>query len=146
MMIVLNRQIASLKSTIGTLTCGSTQCETLEDPKHIIKIYGNTCIPEGQYAIKLRTEGGKHAKYLARFGPDFHKGMLWLQDVPGFEYIYIHIGNTPQDTLGCILVGASHDGDRLLQSEATYRVIYPMISSAILAGDDTMIDVINRTR
>ena len=45
-----------------------------------------------------------NSKYSSSY-PDFHKGMLWLQDVPGFEYVLIHKGNTDEDSAGCILVG-----------------------------------------
>jgi len=77
---------------------------TMEDEFRNVKVYGETRIPEGTYEIKLRTVGGFHSKYSSSY-PDFHKGMLWLQDVPGFEYVLIHKGNTDEDSAGCILVG-----------------------------------------
>jgi hypothetical protein len=106
-----------------------------------VKVPGETRIPAGTYQIKLRPEGGMNAKYAARFPAD-HRGMLWLQDVPGFEWVYIHIGNTDDDTLGCILVGdtANIEGT-LARSEQAYRRIYGTISNAILAGEPVSITV-----
>ena len=63
-----------------------------------------TRIPAATYRITLRDEGGMTGRYAKRF-PEFHRGMLWLRDVPGFEWIYIHLGNTDDHTSGCILVG-----------------------------------------
>ena len=63
-----------------------------------------TCIPEGEYEIKLRTVGGFNERYTKKY-PTMHRGMLWLQDVPGFEYILIHQGNTDEHTSGCLIVG-----------------------------------------
>lgn len=140
MMISVVRQVITDKSTIGQLTCNTTQCFTLEDPLRKVKVWGDTCIPAGQYVLKLRTEGGVNAKYIARFG-DWHKGMLWLQDIPNFEDVYIHIGNTPADTEGCILVGASGGTDFIGQSEVAYREIYPSIAAAILSGEEVFVDV-----
>jgi hypothetical protein len=78
---------------------------------------------------------------LTKFGPDFHKGMLWLQDVPDFEDVYMHIGNYPRDTEGCILVGTSAGSDEINSSTAFYTQFYPPIAAAILAGDDVVVDV-----
>ena len=80
-------------------------CFTLEDEYHAIKVFGETRIPAGRYRIVLRTVGGNHERYLAKYGPEWHKGMLWLQDVPNFKWILVHAGNTDDDTAGCLLVG-----------------------------------------
>jgi hypothetical protein len=143
MMIVIQRQILTSLSTIGSLVVNELQCATLEDPVRAVKIWGHTAIPAGTYVLKLRTEGPKYEQYLARFGPDFHKGMLWLQDIPNFTDVYIHIGNTPADTEGCILVGTGQATDSISNSEVAYRAIYPSIAAAILAGDDVMVDVLD---
>ena len=79
------------------------ECYTLEDQYQEVKVMHETCIPEGIYDIKLRTVGGFHEKYKARYSN--HKGMLHLQDVPGFTYILIHAGNTDEHTSGCLIVG-----------------------------------------
>ena len=76
---------------------------TLEDEWREEKVSAETRIPEGTYDIKLRTTGGFHSRYANKFG-DWHKGMLHVQDVPGFEYILIHTGNTDEHTMGCLLV------------------------------------------
>jgi len=83
----------------GRLICYT--CEDQAQPGG--KIAGETRIPPGVYPLTLRTEGGMHKRYAARFA--WHRGMLWLQGVPGFEWVYIHVGNTHDHTEGCILVG-----------------------------------------
>ena len=76
-------------------------CFTLEDQRRLgEKVAGETSIPLGTYEIKLRTEGGMHEKYLRQFMELPHQGMLHLQNVPDFEWVYLHIGNTDDDTLG----------------------------------------------
>ena len=52
---------------------GVFECYTLEDEYRDVKVMHETCIPEGEYEIKLRTEGGFHNRYLKRYGADFHK-------------------------------------------------------------------------
>ena len=56
-------------------------CYTLEDESRDKKVYGETCIPEGEYSIGLRTVGGFDSKYSTRFA-DIHEGMLHILDVP----------------------------------------------------------------
>ena len=65
------------------------ECFTIEDEAREIKVKGETCIPDGTYKVTLRTEGGFNNRYTSKFGADFHKGMLWVRDVPNFEYILI---------------------------------------------------------
>ena len=114
---------------------------TLEDEFRTKKVYGETRIADGRYPVTLRTEGGFHNKYLKKYGSDFHKGMLWVRDVPEFEYILIHIGNDDDDTAGCLLVGSTADKDRgfIGASGNAYKDIYPEIADAILRGEEVFI-------
>ncbi len=118
------------------------RCYTLEDEGRNKKVYGEMRIPNGRYRIELRTEGGFHNKYLKKFGANFHKGMLWIKDVPNFEYILIHIGNDEDDTAGCLLVGSTADKDRgfIGASTKAYKDIYTEIANAILNGEDVYIE------
>ncbi len=144
MEIRVERFLHNPEETIGRLYIdGSHQCYTLEDQHRDIKVHGDTRIPAGRYQIRLRTEGGFHARYLKKFGAAFHKGMLHVTQVPGFEFILIHIGNTDADTAGCLLVGLSHRGRSIGSSEAAYRNIYPPVAAALLAGKEVWIEYID---
>ena len=120
------------------------QCYVLEDQYNEPKILGETRIPPGRYQIKLRTEGGMHQRYGARF--PWHRGMLWLQDVPGFEWIYIHVGNKDDDSEGCLLVGDGQisnvvERGQVTNSVAAYRRLYNRIVEALSNGEDVWIDI-----
>ena len=84
----------------------------------------------------LRKVGGYHAKYSKRFS-DIHIGMLHVLDVPNFEYILIHCGNTDEHTAGCLLVGDSQENNQITKdgfigkSTQAYKRIYPRIAKAI---------------
>ena len=123
---------------------GVFECYTLEDQYQAVKVMHETCIPEGEYEIKFRKVGGFHAKYTKRYG-SMHHGMLWLQDVPGFEYILIHTGNTDSHTSGCLLIGATQqDLDKGIAgfvggSGEAYKKLYPKIASKLLAGEKVTI-------
>src|SRR6056300_888421 len=84
---------------------------TLEDEYRKEKVAGETRIPAGTYKITLRTTGGFHGRYEKKYGA-MHKGMLWVRDVPGFEYILIHTGNTDEHTSGCLLTGLTSDSNK----------------------------------
>ena len=119
-------------------------CYTLEDERREEKVYGETCIPEGEYCINFRTVGGYHAKYSKRFA-DIHKGMLEVCDVPNFKYILIHCGNTDEHTAGCLLVGNSQANNNVKtngyvgNSSEAYFTIYPKIAAALESGEDVTI-------
>ena len=117
---------------------------TLEDEQRDEKVYGETRIPNGTYELGLRKTGGYHAKYSKRFS-DIHVGMLHVLDVPGFEYILIHCGNTDEHTAGCLLVGDSQENNQITKngfigkSTQAYKRIYPRIAEAIECGEKVTI-------
>lgn len=119
---------------------GVFQCYTLEDKKRPVKIKAETCIPAGEYEIKLRTSGTHHIEYGKKF-PEFHIGMLHLQDVPGFQYILIHIGNSIKDTEGCILVGNKPQGDNIIDSTLAYVKLYQKVAPALKKGERVTIKI-----
>lgn len=61
------------------------------------KIKGQTAIDAGKYEVVLS------------FSNHFQKYLPLLINVPCFEGIRIHGGNTAEDSLGCILIGANGD-------------------------------------
>ncbi len=149
MQVKLTRTKENHLSTLGSLSIdGAKVAVTLEDGARVPKVHGETRIPPGSYRLKLRTEGGVHAKYLERFGPEFHKGMIWLQAIPDFEFVYLHCGNKVSETYGCPLVGTfevvQSDTSKpftITESEKAYRKVYPPIAAAILTGADVRITV-----
>lgn len=131
-------------STIGMILAPELRCFTVEDGHREKKVAGETRIPPGRYEIKLRNEGGMTKRYANRF--DYHKGMLHLQNVPGFTWIYIHVGNTPAHTEGCILVGDTVENNvdregRVGRSAVAYERLYKEISGKLLAGEQVFITV-----
>lgn len=113
-------------------------CYTLEDEQRDVKVYGETRVPSGEYKLSLRTEGGFHNSYLSRYGPDFHKGMIEVLDIPQFTYVLWHCGNTDEDTAGCLLLGNSQTSNLakadgfIGSSRDAYGLVYPIVLSAIL--------------
>lgn len=124
------------------LVDGEFICYTLEDEYRAVKLKGETRIPDGEYKITFRTVGGFHNRYKDKFG-SWHKGMLWLRDVPNFEYILIHAGNDDDDTAGCILVGSGNmRGENFIPSSVeAYKKLYPLIRNNLLQGNTTTIKV-----
>ena len=121
---------------------------TLEDEYRDTKVKGETRIPAGTYKIKLRKEGGFHGRYTTKYG-SMHKGMLHVQDVPGFEYILIHTGNTDEHTDGCLLVGntqteniGTKDGFIGASGDA-YKRIYPPIAKVLEDGEEVEITYVD---
>lgn len=108
-------------------------CFSLEDEFRKEKVKAETRIKAGRYKLELRTEGGLNKKYRQKF-PGMHVGMIWLRNVPDFKWIYIHIGNTDDDTEGCIVVGNGAIANRLANSVKAYTFIYPKIVATIKNG------------
>ena len=119
-------------------------CYTLEDEGRTEKVWGETCIPEGEYRLGFRTVGGFDARYADRFA-DIHMGMLEVLDVPNFKYILIHCGNTDEDTAGCLLLGDLQENNNIKENgfigkstHAYYRV-YQEIAEALEKEEVTIV-------
>lgn len=123
-------------------------CYTLEDERRALKVKGETRVPAGRYKIELRTEGGFHERYKKKYG-GFHKGMLHVTNVPNFEYILIHTGNTDEHTAGCLLVGDSQENNTIIKdgfvgkSNNAYKRIYPDILKALEKNEEVWIEYID---
>lgn len=138
MKIAVDRFTSDGDTTLsGVSIDGAFVCFGLEDEFRTIKVAGETRIPAGIYPVGLRTAGKHHQQYKQRFA-DLHRGVLHIQDVPGFEYVLIHCGNTQADTSGCLLVGtgaiAEPGNMSISRSVAAYRRLYPMVADAAAAG------------
>jgi len=132
---------------------GEFECYGLEDEVRDVKVYAETAVPLGEYEIKFRTVGGFHtrtkSRYDSKYGEGWHLGMLELQDVPNFEFILVHSGNTDESTMGCYLVGntqqdldVSKDGF-IGSSRVAYEKMYPKVRDALVAGEKVTIKYSN---
>lgn len=143
MKIEVIREASNKDCTFGKLYInGKFYCNTLEDVQRDVKIKGETAIPKGTYAVTLRNAGGKNEKYKEKFA-SAHFGMLYLNNIPNYEYVLIHIGNTKKDSEGCILVGLGKDikSNSITQSTDAYKLIYPIIAKALLNKEKVEITV-----
>jgi hypothetical protein len=127
--------------TVGRLYIdGKYFCDTLEDkdrglrqdmPVAVIratKRKGITAIPTGRYRMTLAVQSPKFSK---RATYQFCNGYLpRLINVPGYDGVLIHIGNTARDTEGCLLVGRNTQVGKVLDSRKTFIELYDRLLGA----------------
>ncbi len=114
MELFLRRCAANRNRTIGLLFVGNDfLCFTLEDRIRMNKVAGETAIPHGTYDVRRS------------WSPKFEKQLPEILNVPGFEGIRIHAGNTAEDSSGCILIGMGWDGrsDAIVRSREAMDVL-----------------------
>lgn len=113
---------------------GVYECFGLEDPKREKKVHSETAIPDGVYKLDLR--------YSPKFSSRFNHNMLWVRDVPNFEYILIHWGNTTVDTAGCLLLGKRLGVVKgrlaILDSITAYTNFYKKVNEEVKKGGVTI--------
>ena len=149
MELILVRLANSPNSTLGALYInGKFECRTLEDEYRKEKVWGRTRIPAGRYKISLRQDGSYYERYCKKFNENHP--ILWVQDVPNFEWIYIHIGNYHTDTNGCILVGEQYatdqEGDYIVtRSTSAYLKLYNRVFNNVLR-DNVFISILDLDR
>jgi hypothetical protein len=127
--------------TIGHLYIdGERFCDTLEDKDRglrqdmavsvirAMKRKGTTAIPTGRYRVTLAVQSPKFSK---RAIYQFCNGYLpRLINVPGYDGVLIHIGNTARDTEGCLLVGRNTQVGKVLDSRKTFIELYDRLLGA----------------
>lgn len=152
MEIKLKRRFKGTNYTIGSLFINNVyECDTIEDtdrglsnemPLSVIqtkKVYGKTAIPTGTYAIDMNIVS---PKFKDRIWAKFCDGKLpRLRDVRGFEGVLIHVGNKPEDTLGCILVGQNKIKGQVINSTETFTNLYKKMDAAHKRGEKIVITI-----
>lgn len=135
MKLNLERLFLKPDYTIGKLYVDGTYfCDTLEDRVRDLtkekKVPGQTAIPAGTYEV------------IVNISPRFRRKLPRLLDVPGFDGILIHRGNTAEDTAGCILVGENREQGKVINSTRYELQLTGMLERAQGKGEKITIEII----
>lgn len=136
MKILLKRRFLGDTYTVGTLFVdGLKFCDTLEDKVRDLnkdgdlndpgegKVYAETAIPYGTYGV------------IVTRSPKFGRDLPRLENVPHFEGILIHRGNTAKDSAGCILVGENKVKGQVINSTPYETRITELCMAATVRGE-----------
>lgn len=117
--------------TIGRLFIdGKYFSDTIEDKDRLLKqtdsldkikktkVYAETAIPTGTY------------KVIVNMSPKLKRNLPRLLDVPGFEGILIHRGNTAKDSAGCIIVGENKVVGKVINSTPYETKLVKLLTEA----------------
>lgn len=119
MKIEIKRLHRTTNSTIGELLIdGIWECYTLEDIEREVKVKSETAIPKGTYKVIINQSNR------------FKRLLPLLLNVPNFEGIRIHSGNTNHDSEGCILVGRTRSKDFIGQSRKAFDTLFAKMQKA----------------
>ena len=141
MELKLKRIFKGDKYTIGNLFINDKKfCDTLEDTDRgldasmpiskimTLKKFGITAIPKGTYEVVMNVVSAKFSKYKQY---TFCGGRVpRLLNVPGYDGVLMHIGNKPEDTDGCILVGKNTVKGMITSSTETFMSFYKILEDA----------------
>jgi len=106
---------------------GEFVCYTLENPSF--------AIPTGSHILGIQEHVTKMtAKYRKKFS--WFKHHLHIKDVPNQRGIYLHIGNYPKDSRGCILVGGAQSfvKNEVYNSTISYKKLYKKLYESCKLG------------
>lgn len=93
-----------------------------------------TAIPKGKYQVTLDIVSPKYGKVT------YYKNLCGgkvprLLNVPGFDGILIHKGNTEKDSAGCIIVGYNTIKGMVTNSWKAFESLYKLFSEARVKGE-----------
>lgn len=153
MELLLKRRFKGPKYTIGSLYInGIYECDVIEDVDRNLhdsmseeeikskKVYGQTAIPYGTYNIDMKTVSPKfkNRSWARPYGGKLPR----LLNVKGFEGILIHVGNTAQDSLGCLLVGENKLVGKVINSTACFMELMTILLKAHLKGENITLTIV----
>lgn len=154
MRLTLDRKWKKTTYTVGILYVDGVRfCETIEDRDRGLKqsdaldwirakkVAGETAIPTGTYRVRLDIVSPKYAG--VKWYKDFCGGrMPRLMDVPGFDGILIHPGNTALDSWGCILPGRNTAVGKVTSSRDTFADLYKKMKATAGRGEEITITIV----
>lgn len=136
MRLLLERRFKGDAYTIGSLYVnGEKFCDTLEDRVRDLaggesKVPGETAIPEGRYRV------------IVNRSPKFGRDLPRLLDVPMFDGVLIHRGNTAEDSAGCILVGENKVKGKVINSTPYEERLVALCKAALAGGESIEMEVV----
>lgn len=130
MKLTLQRIAKKDTYTIGRLYIDEVKfCDTIEDTDRglnqsmdlekikSLKKANATAIPTGTYKVTMGIKSPKYSNYDKYPWARKYNGKLpRLLNVPGYDGVLIHVGNTAKDTSGCILVGENKVVGKVINS------------------------------
>ena len=154
MKLRLERRWPKQTYTIGILYIdGLRFCETLEDKDRGLKqtdslsyiksrkVYQETAIPKGTYKVAMNITSPKYSAS-AWYWKLCQGKVPRLLNVPGWDGVLIHTGNTALDTAGCCLVGRNTKVGQLTESKATFEKLYKKMKAAYDKGEEITIEIV----
>lgn len=139
MQMILERLQLDPDVTIGALSIdGDFECWIVEDrvrevagqPVSTWKVPGQTAIPRGTYKVTITPSNR------------FKRDLPLLLNVPGFDGIRIHPGNTAADTEGCLLPGQDRLAKSVGRSRAAFDALFIKLKDAHGKGQPITIEVV----
>lgn len=131
MILKLERLHGTIGHTQGRLFINGVYfCDTLEDQEREKKVYGQTAIPLGKYRVIINRS------------VRFKRNLPLLVNVPNFEGIRIHAGNTAANTEGCILVGKFHSQGYITKSKDTFDALFKKINDSYSREQDIFMEIV----
>jgi hypothetical protein len=140
MLLELKRDPSADGCTLGKLFVdGQFECFTLEDVVREVpdqqvsqwKVPNQTAIPSGTYTV------------IVDFSNHFQKPLPHILNVPGFDGVRIHSGNTAADTEGCVLVGKEAGVAAIMSSRDAFADLFPKLQDAVARGEQVQIAISN---
>lgn len=127
--------------TIGKMYIdGEYFCDTLEDrvrdlnkngkfDNGEVKVAGETAIPYGRYQV------------VVTMSPKFKRELPRLLNVPNFDGILIHRGNTDKDSAGCLLLGENKVKGKVINSTPYEQKLVSILKDVQNKGEEIWITI-----